>query len=360
MTVEGLHTHRKEAGRLVGADSPAWQAALQTMRHDSYHLPGYVRADAVLSGGSACAFLYEHREERLLLPLVVRRIPGSAREDAISPYGYPGPVASTADPGFWEEAVDAFLATARDAGLVSCFVRLHPLLPAPLEVLQRRGQLVEHGKTVSIDLTQPADDMIAGFRANHRRQILRAHRAGHHVVVDCWSRLDEFVDMYHETMRRVGASSYYFLPVEHFLRLRAELGDAIHLLLVEPSANDDALAGGLFLERNGIVQYHLGATRTSALSEQPTKLMFEQMCRWGRDRGNTQLHLGSGLGGADDNSLFHFKAGFSDRRHPFHTWRVVTDEDRYRALLAPGAEDDRRGYFPAYRLEDGPLPSPVP
>jgi hypothetical protein len=103
------------------------------------------------------------------------------------------------------------------------------------------------------------------------------------------------------------------------------------------------------LETDGIVQYHLGGTRTAALPHQPAKLMFERICHWGQARGNSTFHLGSGLGGRDDNSLFHFKAGFSDRRHPFHTWRAVVDERAYRALLPAGAADNRLGFFPAYR-----------
>ena len=71
-----------------------------------------------------------------------------------------------------------------------------------------------------------------------------------------------------------------------------------------------------------------------------------------KKRGNRVLHLGGGLGGAPD-SLFAFKAGFSKARHPFRTWRVVVDEDRYRELTRaaqPGlAAADVPGFFPAYR-----------
>ena len=60
----------------------------------------------------------------------------------------------------------------------------------------------------------------------------------------------------------------------------------------------------------------------------------------------------AGLGGSAD-SLFHFKAGFSDQRHAFHTWRVVVDPAEYAALTrtrnpeASGNGFD--GHFPAYR-----------
>jgi hypothetical protein len=49
--------------------------------------------------------------------------------------------------------------------------------------------------------------------------------------------------------------------------------------------------------------------------------------------------LGGGVGSAQD-SLMHFKSGFSDRRHFFQTWRVVLEKQRY-ADLGGGAEIDR-------------------
>jgi hypothetical protein len=72
-------------------------------------------------------------------------------------------------------------------------------------------------------------------------------------------------------------------------------------------------------------------------------------------RGDRVMHLGGGVEAFDD-SLFRFKAGFSDRRQPFRTWRVVLDPHRYAALseaVDPAADPaDFTGYFPIYRRED--------
>ena len=67
-----------------------------------------------------------------------------------------------------------------------------------------------------------------------------------------------------------------------------------------------------------------------------------------RNEALNVLHLGGGVGGAQD-SLMHFKAGFSDRRHLFKTWRVVLDEQQYTELS--GKEPESTGFFPAYRGE---------
>jgi hypothetical protein len=352
---------------LLEPASARWSEALGRVPHDVYHLPGYAELDAGLSGGTARCLHYRDDGGTVLMPLVLRRIPGTDRVDACSPYGYPGPV-SDADPDdsrFWARAGEAINAGLRQAGVVSCFIRLHPLLAPPLPALARHGALVQHCHTVSIDLTRSEDELWAQTRANHRRQINRARRDGIVVCTDGSGRLEEFVQIYHQTMTRVGAGDYYFFDAAYFDDLRRALGDAVRLVSVHAGGTDTPMiGGGLFFEHDGIVQYHLGATRDGHGAQQPTKVMFDDVRRWAKRRGCTSFHLGGGLGGRNDE-LFHFKAGFSDQHLPFHTWRLVTDRAAYTRLAdAAGApvtagEPEGTGFFPAYRHTGAPASDPA-
>ena len=113
-------------------------------------------------------------------------------------------------------------------------------------------------------------------------------------------------------------------------------------------------AAGLFIETDGIVQYHLGGTNEASIGAEASKLLIHAACGWAKARGYRSLHLGGGVGGATDSLLF-FKAGFSPVRHPYRTLRVVLDEAEYRRLVAacdPDLDpDDLGGYFPAYRAQ---------
>lgn len=343
-------------GSLLDPTSPGWGQALQDLRHDAYHLPAYARVHADLTGGHALAFSYVDGARRFLLPLVLHALDGGGW-DAASPYGYPGPLSSTPDEHFWCAALSALVTTLEQHGVVTLFVRLHPLLSAQSRPLERFGTLVRHGDTVSVDLRQDPGDVVAGFRSNHRRQIERARRSGAVVEVDRWELLDPFVDAYYETMTRVGAAPDYFFPRGYFRQLASELPGAVHLITA--LRGEALLAGGLFFTCQDLVQYHLGATWTHALPEQPMKLVFDETWRWAQQRGATDLHLGGGVGGAAD-SLFHFKAGFSPRRHSFQTLRVVVDPVAYRRLCAAAGvrpEHDLTGYFPSFR---GPGPEARP
>lgn len=331
---------------LLEPDDAAWIDALNRTRHDVYHLPEYVRIDAGLSGGAPAALRYDDAGHILLLPLVLRAVPDTDLRDAVSPYGYPGPVSDTADPAFWSRAVDTMTEALCALGIITAFVRLHPLLPAPAATLSGAGTLVQHGETVSVDLTLTPEEIWHQTHRSHRNQVNKARRAGVTIVFDDWARFDEWIGTYHATMQRVGATNFYFFTSEHFHRLRAALGDRMHLA-VALSADGELLGGNLFFEYGGIMHTHLQSTRDGSVYY-ADKLLYDEVRRWGRDRGNTVYHLGGGLGGAAD-SLFAYKAAFGAGRHTFHTWRVVTDPEAFEKLSGTPTPESMSGRFPPYR-----------
>ncbi len=289
----------------------------------------------------------------MLLPIIVRGIPGQdAGSDAISPYGYPGPLfQGDADSDFIVRAFAGVIAHLRDNDIVSLFVRLHPILNRHLAGLIREGVVVEHGETVVIDLTATTADLWSATRSGHRNEINRSIRAGNRAYIDAdWVNEARFVDLYVATMGRVGASAAYMFGADYLRDLREALGSRLHLCVVD--VDGTIAAAGLFTEECGIVQYHLSGTDEAFAQARPTKLMLHFVRGWMKERGNRVMQLGGGVGGARD-SLFDFKAGFSRQRQPFHTWRVVIDPKRYAALSQarhPGVDPtDLRGYFPLYR-----------
>lgn len=337
---------------LLSTRDPEWGRMLAETRHDFYHLPAYVELEAGRSG-EACALYAEEGGDRLLLPLVRQRLRDlSDRSDLASPYGYPSPLLySPNDAGFARRALEQAVPFLREQRIVALFGRLHPLLEAPLAAMAAVGQVVEHGATVSIDLRQEPERVWEEMRRSHRYEIRRAERQGFAATLDhSWRWFEEFARLYAETMRRRGASSNYFFSDDYFTQLREALGERLSLWVV---VRDDVLAcAALFTEVSGIVQYHLSASDPAFAKSEPTKVLINAVRLWAQGRGATDLHLGGGVGAAND-SLFFFKAGFSARRHPFRSWRVVIDEPLYAELTrtrSPGADvSNHAGFFPAYR-----------
>jgi hypothetical protein len=338
----------------VDTDHQAWTSILERCRHDFHQLPGYAELEARRLGGVGTAIVIDTPEGAALLPLVLRPLPavlGVEGIDARSPEAFPAPVFTNHDPAFMAAAIDAFVHAMRERGVVSAFIRLHPLLEAPLEACAAHGVLVEHGPTVWIDLEADEATQWADYRALHRRWIRRAQRDGLSVRFDdTFADLDAFFSVYAETMIRRDAV-WDDVGREYLEQLGAVLGSRGFLALVEHEGQ--VIAGGLFTRSCGIVEYHYGGTASAWLKASPTRLMHDAVRRRCTALGDWRMHLGGGVGTRQD-ALFEFKAGFSSHRATFRSWRVILDAAVEADLVArwcalDGKADPASGFFPRYR-----------
>lgn len=338
-----------------------WQDTLRSARHDFYHLPSYVELAGGVEGGTPRAYYAEVGTGRLLIPLLIRSLDdvlGAAKgaRDATSPYGYGGPVVThpMSDSEF-ERAMEAFLDDGAQFGLVTSFLRTHPLLRqfARTWVDQRRVQVVTHGPTVSIDLRLEVDVLDRHIKAEYRRNIAKLRTAGFQARFDAWDDYPGFQAAYAQTMERHHAGPQYHLDAAFFVHLRGALGTSLHLCSVA-SPDGDFACGGLFTEVDGIVQYHLSATAERHRPMAPSKLMLYAVRRWAKERGAAVLHLGGGVGAKRD-SLYSFKKGFGTHEHPFETIRIIHDHEAYGELTSRWLTDNQQtdfpdaAFFPLYR-----------
>lgn len=352
---------------LIGTDDARWCDTIARIHHDTYHLPEYMEVSARLQGGAARGILVRSAGESLLVPLLVRALPAELGIDGVdgaSPYGYAGPIITQRlhhDPDRCANFFRAAFEAARQEGFASLFLRLHPLLPLPTEVLADVGSLVEHGPVTYIDLIRPEEEARQEQRAEHRRVIGRLLEEGYGARMDDWDRWGDFIRLYEATMRRVHANPFYIFPHVYYEDLRASLGDHLHLCTVTAPGGETA-AASLFMEEDGIVQYHLSGDDPAMRSAGATRLIFHEAPRWARLRGNRVMHLGGGLGGRAD-SLYRFKRGWSNLTSRFRSLRVVLDHavydgavEAWRGVTGAMSPDSVADFFPAYRA---PAPASV-
>lgn len=351
-------------------DSARWAEVVgRAVRHDFHHLPQYHRLAEQRGEGVAHLFVYREGDVTIALPLLLRPVDAASAAgwyDATSVYGYGGPVASR--PAVPEPVVRNFqkaLAGAlAERSVVAVFSRMHPLIEQ-CGLLAGLGECRAGGQTVSIDLTRPPEAQWAEYSKSCKKTIKKLREKGFVGLHDVERRyLPELVSVYHETMRRAGARPFYFFDREYFERLVAELGPAVHLFVA--LADGAVAAASLATICDGIVQDYLGGTRDAFLKDSPDRLVVDTERLWAAGQGARVLHLGGGVG-AENDSLFRYKAAFSNRRHTFRTWRWVLRPEVYRALCdererrhgrnAP--HDPTPDYFPAYRSPVLPADSPV-
>lgn len=345
-------------------DDPQWREALGRLRHDFYHVPEYVRLDGERNQAQPRAFLARSGDEELFIPYLLRRcdnlFPGMVGDkvyDIVSPYGYPGLLLSDAareSPQFAQQAMDRLNETLREMGVCSAFFRMHPLLSNGMSELFPEGFFTAAGETVAMDLTLDESELWKGIRDGHQWTIKKCKKLGFVPrMVSLCEYIERVMEIYRETMDRVQAKDSYYFGRDYFARL-GEMPGQVHCCVVESEGQPAAAC--IFFECGGIVQAHLGGTKSEFLKKSPFHLLLYSAAGWAKSRGNRYLHIGGGVGGASDR-LLQFKRGFSRLRFPFSTLRLITDDGKYRELTTrraraanvPVEEFSCRDFFPAYR-----------
>jgi len=346
-------------------EDPAWLDALGRLRHDFYHRPEYVGLDGQSNHAEPRAFLAQDGERELFLPYLLRKcgtlFPGAdaAGEvfDVTSPYGYPGLILSDnarQSPDFAQQAMQQLSATLAAQGVCSAFFRMNPLLSEGLTGLFPENFFFASSETVAIDLTVDEKQIWKNIRDGHQWTIRKCQKLGFEArMVPLAEYIDSFMDIYQETMDRVHARDSYYFGREYFERLAASPAH-VHCATVEFEGRPAAAV--IVFECGGIVQAHLGGTKSEFMNKSPFHLALYHTTGWAKSRGNHTMHLGGGVGGSNDR-LLHFKRGFSDLLFPFLTLRLITDQAKYRELTSLRAQagnipvEELLGsdFFPTYR-----------
>ncbi|HMM12736.1 MAG TPA: hypothetical protein PKE03_11640 [Bacteroidales bacterium] len=335
----------------IDATHPYWTNFLNHTPHDLYHLPDYCAIEAWMLGGKALAWCFETKGLQVLMPLIHRSVSHDSHYyDLVSPYGYPGllssPQLGSADA---VAVIQAFNREAGAEGYISTFVRLNPLLnpwKLPPEVPCRQ---LQHGLTVSIDLSRPLEKIRAGYSVNHRRN-LRGSIDRYVVHIDDYADFDRFILAYNQTMHRKKAHPYYFFPEQYFHAIRHILGHRLIFIAINDNQGT-FLSGGLFTLFGKVMQFHLGATMDQALTGSPSKLMIDAAVQTGINRGAALLHLGGGVGASSSDGLFRFKKGFSSTHYSFSSLQFIHNPDVYTLLASKSTPSPTLpfDFFPVYR-----------
>jgi len=340
LTVEALAARDGRWDELVDA-SPAPDVYYRPAYCAAYETAGHGRAVAVVTDGA-------------LFPLLLRPLPfGEDGFDATTPYGFGGllPLSGRTDPGSDLRQLRDWCATN---GVVSCLLRLHPLLGGPDQLAgtdEAEVEIREHGPTTAVDpsLIDPEHERLEGMSKGRKADLTIARRE----LELAWGRgedaLASFRDVYDDTMRRIGAGEFYLFPPEYYRALSEGLGE--HMVVGLARRGGDVVGGALFFADARFAHYHLSGTTDAGRELKAGTLLVHGGIEWAAERGCELLHLGGGAAGGAD-SLYAFKQSFGGTTYTYALAAFVVDRERYEALVARRSEEPeppRPDSFPAYR-----------
>lgn len=334
----------------------AWNANIKLAVHsDFYHTYDY-HLLSKKENETPILIKYSDENSCVLLPLLIRDIENTDYRDATSVYGYAGllylsEISNFNKEKFKKELNQYFL----EQKIVSVFSRLHPYLNHQEEILDNIGCVSNPGDIVCIDLNEPLDIQRQYYSSRLKTHINKADRMCTIIKGETEEHLKAFIEIYYENMRRVRASEAYFFSKAYFDKLMASTDFETELSLALCSKTQEIIAGALFMKTDNIVQYHLSGTKKDFLDYNAIKLIIDKMRIKCTNDGYEYLNLGGGRSNKQD-SLFDFKASFSDTYKPFKLWKYIADEKVYKELVkqhnkvAKNADFEvDEEFFPSYR-----------
>ncbi len=339
--------------KIIELDDPIWRKYLDSsFRYDFHHTPSYHKIEKKM-GDQVLLFVAEDNKDFIAFPLIIKEIPHSSHRDATSVYGYAGPISSRATSDLPQELIihfqQKFIEYCTDHSIISVFSRLHPLIDQT-SFFHGFGHLLSLNKTVSIDLTVPSDDQRRVYRKSLKSELNQLRRFGFTVeAAKDNQELESFIDIYHSTMDKLGASDNYYFSREYFYTFLENKDFECKLLVAK--FEGEIVAGAIFTIVNGIMQYHLAGTSSELVHKAPMKLILDEARLMANSLNLKYLHLGGGVGGEDNDSLFRFKSGFSKNFYQFAVWKMVVDPLKYNEMVKNmELENSKSNFFPLYRL----------
>ncbi len=337
---------------VIDIKDPKWELLVKSSAiYDFHHTNFYHSID---NDFQSLMFVAENDNDFIAFPLVRRPIEGTDYVDFTSVYGYCGPISNQLNFDLPQEFIDFFQLKikeyCKENHVVSLFSRLHPLIEQK-SVFSNMGEILNLNKTVAIDLRLTPEEQKKQFRKSNKSELNQLRRKGFYVEEAATSDdINRFVEIYYETMDRVEATPYYYFTKDYFRSFLTNTHFSNKLLLAK--FEGEIVAGAIFTITDKIMQYHLAGTTEDFIKVTPMKLILDEARLTGNDLGLEFLHLGGGVGGSDEDSLFRFKSGFSDLYCQFSVWKYVFDKTKYNELVKKNVDEDRLSetFFPLYRI----------
>lgn len=336
--------------------SAEWDKTVRSFAdYDVYYLSGYVKAFQLHGDGEPLLFYYEDEAVRGINvvmkrdiakdPHFIGKLPENTYFDFSTPYGYGGWLVEGEKT---EKLFDTYEAWCRENGIISEFVRFHPVLKNHV-YSERRYEVIPLGETIKMDL-RDAETIWSNFTTQNRGKIRKAKKneltVKHGMSAEL---LETFRVIYNGTMDKDNATDYYYFAPEFYESILRDLDGHAELFYTE-KPDGEIIAASIMLLENGRINYHLSGSLREYQNMAPTNLLLYETVLWGAENGYKTLYLGGGVGSGEDNLLI-FKRSFNryEENDRFHIGRKVFLPERYDYLLKCREDAIHTGFFPQYR-----------
>lgn len=323
---------------------------------DLYFDENYGRLYEEIENGTCEVYQFHHPLGTIRHMFIKREIPiklnGRTYYDIVTPYGYGGPLIEECSQDdkkiLVEEFREAFQQYCEEHDIVSEFIRFQPVINNAQD-FETCYDVVYIRNTVGTNLKEYDDPVQKEFSKSTRKNIRKALEAGVEFnVIMGPDDFKEFKDIYHETMARNQADTYYYFDDVYFERLIDYFGE--NMLLVEAVYEGQTIGMGLNFVYDNMIHTHLSGTLNDFRHLSPAYILQYALVVWGKENGVDLIHDGGGRTNSLDDKLYLFKKQFGKNTgFKFYIGKKIWHPEIYKELCEAVDVEADLEYFPAYR-----------
>lgn len=305
--------------RFFSPDDPSWQDAFDRLpedRQDVFYGPGFARLCAATINRHhkiRCA-VAETAAGPILYPFALRDLrlvagpDGEGLSDMVGLYGRNGVVCARAVDG---DALARFhadvAAFARSESVICAFDRFHPVMENDAHACADTA-VMDLGNFIVLDLRPSLEDVERGYKYSVQKDLRKAERSGVSTFVEAGTEhLDQFIQIYTETMKRNAADEFYYFDREFFISLVREMpGQFVFIYAV---VGGEIVSCELALLHGHYSHSFLGGTRHEALPYAANHMLKRDLVRELRRQQCQFFLLGGGVN--PDDGIERYKRAYA-------------------------------------------------
>ena len=293
---------------------------------------------------TAEAFVYETDDALFFLPYLIDEIQTDIADlyDFETAYGYSGPLSTSRDPKFLDNAWKAFDTMCTERGVVAGFIRFHPHMENHRFAVPRNMTIIPDCETVYIDLNQDEDAVWQGYASDNRNRIRKSMKMG--VVVEIHreaAALTTFSRFYLKRMEELSADESYRFGQDYFRGIGDLGSDRFRVYLAKHG--NEIIGGALILLSGRYAHFHLSASPVEFREFSANNRLRHDVIVDLLGQGLEILNFGGGRTGDPKDPLLNFKSRFSRARAQRYIGKYVVGQADYDAVCAAwrGAHPDK-------------------
>jgi len=323
---------------------------------DLFFNPEYAKVYKEIDGPSETFHFdceYGSVQNTFIMREVKWKINGKIYYDIVTPYGYGGPVILTCkDTGRLVSAYKkAFTDYCRDHDIVCEFIRFHLFDNVNFRE-KYYGETVKMLDNVIVDTTGSYDDIYMKYNHKVRKNVKKALRNGLEMTIESNTQhLNDFLDIYYETMDRNNAGQYYYFKKEYFENIAERIPENYVYFYVLKDGS--VISSELVLCSQKYAYSFLGGTDQKYYPMRPNDFLKDAIIKWCNKTGREIFILGGGY--SVNDGIYQYKRSFTSTPDvPFYVGKTIFNQEIYNQLVAVRAAEDedfdeKSSFFPLYR-----------